>query len=195
MSTPRITERRRIAAILNSPGELRSRRLWLCSGVGVAASAVLSGCASGRAANADGDAPAWMLDLQFVASADLNPNERGQAAPVLVRLYELSAPQPFESADYFELAGDDKAALGASLLRQEEFVLRPGEQRRVRRKAATGMRALGVTAAYRDLPQSAWRACRELQAPQSHWWNSVLPTPTFRARVDLRARNVAIQVA
>ena len=169
-----------------------ARRRWLCSGLGIATSAVLSGCASGRAGT-DGDAPSLLLDLQFVASTDVNPNEHGNAAPVLVRLYELASAQPFETADYFELAGDDKAALGSSLLRQEEFVLRPAEQRRVRRKAAPGLQALGVTVAYRDLPQSIWRVCRQVQAPQTHWWSAVLPSPAFRARIELRARAVDMQ--
>lgn len=170
-----------------------ARRRRLCSSVGIAAAAMLSGCAASRTVGAEGDAPELLLDLRFVASSDLNPNERGQAAPILVRLYELAAAQPFETADYFELARDDKAALGNAMLRQEEFVLRPGEQRRVRRKAAAGLQALGVTAAYRDLPQSTWRACRQLQVPGSHWWSAVLPTPVFRARIQLLARAVEIQ--
>lgn len=180
------------AAWAGVPRGLHARRRWLCSGIGVAACSVLPACASGRASDAAAQNPELLLDLQFVASPQLNPNEQRHAAPVLVRLYELASPDPFESVDYFALSGDDKAVLGASCLLREEWVMRPGEQRRVRRGATPGLGALGVTVAYRDLSRADWRACRRVRAPQSHWWSAVVPTPVFRARVDLQPRAVRI---
>jgi len=181
------------AKAARAPAMLRERRRCLVCGAGLAAAAMLGGCASSGAAGAS--APGLLkLDLHFVAAADVNPNERGQPAPILVRVYELSSRDPFDTVDYFSLASDDKAALGASCLHVEELVLRPGEQRRLQRKATAGMAVLGVTAAYRDLPQATWRASREVPQPQAHWFDAVLPTPVLRAEVRLRARALEIVV-
>ncbi len=171
----------------------RARRLCLHSGMGLVAAGMLGACASGAAGGAPAPG-ALKLDLSLQAASDVNPNERGNPAPILVRLYELGSRDPFDTVDYFGLASDDKAALGASLLRVEEFVLRPGEVRRVQREAAPGMAVLGVTAAYRDLPQATWRASREVPQPRAHWFDAVLPTPVFRAEIHLRARAVEIVV-
>jgi type VI secretion system protein VasD len=174
---------------------LRQRRRCLCTGLGLAGATMLGGCAAAGAGAAGGSTPgALMLDLWLVASAAVNPNEQGQPAPILVRVYELAARDPFDTVDYFSLASDDKAALGASFLQVEEWVLRPGERRRLQRKAAAGMAVLGVTAAYRDLPRAVWRASREVPQPRAHWFDAVLPTPVFRAEVRLGARAVEIVV-
>ncbi len=174
---------------------LRQRRRSLCCGLGLAGATMLGGCAAAGAGTTGGSAPgALMLDLRLVASAEVNPNEQGHPAPILVRIYELSTRDPFDTVDYFSLASDEKAALGASCLQVEELVLRPGERRRVQRKAAAGMAVLGVTAAYRDLPRTVWRASREVPQPHAHWFDAVLPTPVFRAELRLGARAVEIVV-
>ena len=174
---------------------LHQRRRCLCAGLGLAGATLLGGCAGAGAGAPGGAAPGkLMLDLRLVASDAVNPNEQGHPAPILVRIYELAARDPFDTVDYFSLASDDKAALGASCLQVEEMVLRPGEHRRLQRKAAAGMSVLGVTAAYRDLPQATWRASREVPQPQTHWFDALLPTPVFRAELRLGARAVEIVV-
>ena len=178
------------AACAAAMGQQRRRCLYagLSAGLSLAGTTMLGGCAA-----AGGSRPGTlMLDLQLVASPEVNPNEQGHPAPILVRIYELATRDPFDTVDYFSLASDSKAALGASCLRVEELVLRPGERRRVQRKAAAGMAVLGVTAAYRDLPQATWRASHELEQQHAHWFDAVLPTPVFRAELRLGARAVEI---
>jgi hypothetical protein len=46
----------------------------------------------------------------------VNPDDKGRAAPILVRVYELKSEGTFESADYFSLNANDKAAIGSDLL-------------------------------------------------------------------------------
>lgn len=174
-------------------GPLQARRRYLCNGAGLVVSTMLGACASSGSTGSASSA-SLLLDLQLIASGDVNPNEHGQAAPILVRSYDLTTREPFEAADYFSLAADDKSLLGSSCLRMEEFVLRPGERRKVRRKASPGMAYLGVTAAYRALQDSIWRASCAVPQPSSHWFDAVLPTPVFRARIELHERAAAIVV-
>lgn len=51
------------------------------------------------------------LDITITAAADVNPDDKGRAAPILVRLYELKSEGTFESADYFSLQTNDKALI------------------------------------------------------------------------------------
>ncbi len=171
-----------------APGE---RRRWLVCSLGGAVSGLLGACA----ASGGGAPPSLLLDLEIIAAQDVNPNERGQPAPILVRLFELSARDPFDVVDYFSLASDARRALGETCLGDEELVLRPGERRRVRRKAPAGMRVLGVTAAYRDLAQAGWRASHEIAPVTPHWYDAVLPAPALRARIVLRKRALRIEAA
>ncbi|MDH6168954.1 type VI secretion system VasD/TssJ family lipoprotein [Variovorax boronicumulans] len=49
------------------------------------------------------------LDITITAEAGVNPDDKGRAAPILVRLYELKSEGSFEAADYFSLSSNDKA--------------------------------------------------------------------------------------
>lgn len=181
------------------PTAIRRRR-WLRAGSAAALSALccamlpatLGGCAG--ASSAEPAQPARLkLELQIDAATDVNPDEHGRPAPILLRIYQLRSREPFATVDYFRLAADERAALDGTLLRQHEVVLRPGQSLRLRCSAAPAARALGVSAAYRDLPQALWRASRDLPRSDAHWWNAVLPTPVLRARIRLDARQVRIE--
>ena len=64
------------------------------------------------------------IDITVTAEAGVNPDGKGRAAPVLVRVYELKSQDSFEAADYFSLAANDKAVIGADLLVRDEFTRR-----------------------------------------------------------------------
>ena len=53
------------------------------------------------------------LEITITAAADVNHDDKGRAAPILVRLYELKSEGTFESADYFSLQTNDKALIGS----------------------------------------------------------------------------------
>ena len=116
------------------------------------------------------------LDLSISAKANVNPDEKGRASPVLVRVYELKTEAAFVNADYFLLDKSDTTALAQDLLARDEFVLRPGETRNVERKLQEGARILGFLVGYRDLGKAQWRAVHVLpSAPRSAWYRSVIP--------------------
>lgn len=105
--------------------------------------------------------------LALVADKMLNPDAQGRPSPLQITVYELSAPTNFESVDYFTLQGNARTALGDELVAVEQVILRPGETHVIARPGNLQARVLGVTAAYRNLDASRWRATIKLPNPQN----------------------------
>lgn len=150
--------------------------------------ALLAGCASSSA-----QTERMKLDLSISAKANVNPDEKGRASPVLVRVYELKTEATFVNADYFLLDKSDTTALAQDLLARDEFVLRPGETRNVERKLQEGAHILGFLVGYRDLGKAQWRAVHVLpSAPRSAWYRSVIPASEVELQVTLDQQAISI---
>ncbi|QOF79159.1 type VI secretion system lipoprotein TssJ [Variovorax sp. 38R] len=144
--------RRRIAAL-----GLAAAGLWL------------TGCASKPVVTP--------VSITLTAAADANPDARGRASPLTVRVYALKTPGPFEGADFFSLFEKDQATLGAELVQREEMLLRPGESKKLDLTLPADAKAIGVMAAFRDLDRARWREVRAVTPGQAQVLNV-----TFGAR-------------
>lgn len=133
------------------------------------------------------------LELRIAAADDVNQDEKGQGAPIAVRIYELKSEGTFQSTDYFSLQKNDKAVLGDDMLVRDEFVMRPGEVRVVRRWSHPDVAAIGVIAGYKNLAQSDWRAVQKIDpAPEAAWYRAVLPANKAKLQIQLQARGIRI---
>ncbi|MFJ2990691.1 type VI secretion system lipoprotein TssJ [Collimonas sp. NPDC087041] len=133
------------------------------------------------------------LDITIHATDDVNPTDQGQAAPIMVRVYELKSDETFKQADFFTLQNTDKAVLGADMLVKDEFILRPGDSKTIRRASYADTAVIGVLAAYRDLPNATWREVYKLSdAPEAAWYRSVLPSPKAKLNIELRTKDINI---
>jgi type VI secretion system protein VasD len=132
------------------------RRRLLLTGLGL----TLVGCASGPKPTEPTN-----LIITVQASADVNPDIRGRASPLSVRLFELKSAATFQAADFFALYDRDQATLGADMVGREEMILKPGDTQTVTRKANMETRFLGIIAAYRDLERSVWRTGTPVAPP------------------------------
>jgi type VI secretion system protein VasD len=103
------------------------------------------------------------VSMTLTAGADANPDARGRASPLTVRVYALKTPGAFASADFFSLFEKDQATLGAEMIQREELLLRPGESRKIEMTLQPDAKAIGVMAAYRDLEHARWREVRALE--------------------------------
>jgi type VI secretion system protein VasD len=92
------------------------------------------------------------------AGADVNPDSTGRPSPVVVRIYQLKEDVAFRNADFFALYDKEAQTLGADLLAREEFVLAPGDSRKVEFAVQHDTRFIGVAAAFRDIRNARWRA-------------------------------------
>ncbi|HDR9037453.1 hypothetical protein WK24_29190 [Burkholderia vietnamiensis] len=150
---------------------------------------ILSACASG----APKPKESIRLELTVNAQSDVNPDERGRAAPIVVRLYELKNDNAFKAADFFTLQTQDKTVLADDVVKRDELQLRPGEHRTIVKFPAPDTTAIGVIAAYRDLPNAVWRTVYTIPALDKAWYS--FSTPTLKLNVNLEAKAVKIEEA
>lgn len=108
--------------------------------------------------------PPPVLELTLIGGADQNKDPTGKPVSVALRLYELSATTKFDRADVFALIEHDKATLGADSPAMEEFVLAPGETRKVTHPLKTGVSTVGLIALFRDIDHATWRASAPVAA-------------------------------
>lgn len=106
------------------------------------------------------------LRVEVIASARLNPDDRGDALPTLVRVYQLSSAARARSAELRDLVRDPKAVLGEDLLSVEELLLSPGQRiaRALPRDQQT--RAVMVAAVVRRPAAATWRDIIEVTGPK-----------------------------
>ena len=130
------------------------RRAFLMSmGVGASAIAGLTtGCSSPPK-----PPPPTTVALRISADADVNPDARGRASPLTMRVYALKTSSLFDAADFFTLLEKDQATLGGELVRREELLLNPGQSRVLNLTLPDDVRVLAFMAAYRDLDRARWR--------------------------------------
>jgi type VI secretion system protein VasD len=114
---------------------------------------LLSGCAG-----APKPPPPTVIELTLEVAADANPDARGRASPIIVRLLELKSLAAFDSADFFSLFEKDQATLGSELVAREEFQFQPKDTRKLQRTLQSDTRHVAVIAAFRDLERAKWRA-------------------------------------
>lgn len=95
--------------------------------------------------------------VTVTASFDTNPDASGRPSPIVVRLYLLRSDASFNGTDFFGLFDDDEKALGGELIRRDELVLGPAEQRDIDLPVAEATRFVGAVAAFRDIRNAQWR--------------------------------------
>ena len=140
------------------------RRNWLATrraalSALVAPLVLAAGCAKPGALARPAPAPLpTEIVVNIVVAPNVNPDARGRASPMVVRLFELKNLAAFDGADFFALSEKDKDTLGPDLVVREELLLQPGEQRQFRRTLDPATRFIAVVAGYRDIDRARWRA-------------------------------------
>ena len=125
----------------------------------------LQGCAS--TPEPEPPPPPTIVKLQIQSANIINADDSGQAAPVMLRIYELRETSAFGSADFFALFEREQATLAADLVRKQEFAIKPGDKKTLTLKPDDDVRALGVFAAFRQLDTAQWRAVVPVDAHQT----------------------------
>jgi type VI secretion system protein VasD len=101
--------------------------------------------------------PPTVVDVTLKATGDTNPTAGGQAAPVQLRLYQVTSTAAFDGADLYALLERDKEVLGDQLVRREDFLLAPNETKRTQLKPEARVTALGAFIAVRSVDGVTWR--------------------------------------
>ncbi|POF33792.1 type VI secretion system protein VasD [Roseibium marinum] len=135
--------------------------------------------------------PPTPIKLQLQADEFTNPNENGDPAPVVVRVYQLKEITAFQNADYFELADDDNKVLGGDLIGVQEFELTPGATKDYNRDVSSEATHIGVVASFRDINSAQWRDSIELKQEKKNEFVIYLTSLAVRIQ-KLRNRRLGV---
>lgn len=135
--------------------------------------------------------PPAMIDISVRALATVNPDAEGRASPVMLRVYQLEEVAAFRKATLNELWGSEPALLGAALVAQREFALRPGESARASMELPVSVQQLGVAAAFRDFRGGTWRAVVDVPQPTEPGSRQVLTVALDASSVSARLEPAA----
>lgn len=105
------------------------------------------------------------LEITLMVAKGANPAVDGRPSPVVLTIFELSGISAFQTVDFFTLQQTDGSSLAGEFVAAEQHILLPGEVKVIRRKADLRSRFIGVTAGFRDLENSTWRASAALPPP------------------------------
>lgn len=103
------------------------------------------------------------FDVSIEASPNLNPNAEGRPSPIVMRFYELSSVDVFETSDFFTLYDNEMPTMGKFILFRDEMNIKPGQLKTFKREGKPETRYIGVIAAYRDLDNARWRGILEIK--------------------------------
>jgi type VI secretion system protein VasD len=128
-----------------------TRRSILARGLAITALLpLLAGCGGGK------PPPPVIAELHITAAADINPDEAARAAPVMLKIFQLSSTGGFDAIDFYQLG--DGAALGRDLVAQDELSIAPGDHRDVSQPLKDGAHYLAVVAAFRAIDRASWKS-------------------------------------
>ena len=103
--------------------------------------------------------PPAVLTLTMVGGADQNPDPGGKAAPVAVKVYQLTATAKFNSSDWTALTEREAATLGQDeAAPSQQFVVAPGATQTQTINLKSGVQNVGIIALFRDIDHAQWRA-------------------------------------
>jgi len=137
----------------------------------------LSGCGPPKPA---------LIRIGVAANHDVNPDAKGRARPVVVRVYELKSISVFNSADFFSLQDKETETLAADVVSREELQLRPGDTRVLEKPAKPDAKYVAAIAAFRDLERARWRSAAPLPAK---------PKGSVPVSITLTGKTVSVAVA
>ncbi len=104
--------------------------------------------------------------LQFEVAKNINPDQDGQASPVVVRIHQLSSRTVFDNNDFFALYEEPEGTLAVDLLGKDQFVFKPGDELDHKMTLESNTKFIGILVAYRDIENARWRAVIKVDPKQ-----------------------------
>lgn len=86
----------------------------------------------------------------------LNPDINGNAAPVVVTIYQLKSPFAFKNASYDELDNNSASILGGDLVDKQVLSVRPNQREGINLALEQNTKYIGIMAGYRNINEATW---------------------------------------
>lgn len=133
---------------------------------------LLAGCTVWKNKDADraADQPST-IRLTLLAEPDINPNEKGEAAPTEIAVVYLSEDSKLLAADYDQLGSDMlKKTLSKNYIDHQEYTLLPNQYKPLPPIALEEKNNyLGVIAYYADANRSEWKKIIKINGVGHHY--------------------------
>ncbi len=97
------------------------------------------------------------VEIKLIAAKDINPDLNNSPAPVLVRLFFLSARSNFNNASYDVLFSKQDGGLASEFITVRDILLAPGSEQRVQLEKSEQVMFIGAVAGYRKLDAIRWK--------------------------------------
>lgn len=139
----------------------RFRTLAALVGLGLGAGGLgvvsLAGCSGPAPLPPTKPCDVQVVTLNIYAADNINPNERGNTRPVVVRLYQLKNDVRMENATYDEILLKDKDTLGDDLAKVDEVTVFPNDLVQVRFERIKEATVLAGVALFRSPKGNSWK--------------------------------------
>ena len=119
---------------------------------------LLGACTTTPEVPAPPPVPPTIAQLAIATDKTMNPDEKGEGTPVVVRVFRLADPAAFQSAKYGDLFETDEKTLGTDLIGTVDILIEPGMDETFNRVLSDRDRYLGFVVTYRDSDTAQWRA-------------------------------------
>jgi type VI secretion system protein VasD len=117
----------------------------------------LSSCAPAAPAAAPKPCDVQVVTLNIYAADNINPNERGNPRPVLVKLYQLKNDVRMENATYDEILLKDKETLAEDFAKVDELEVFPNDLVQVKFERMKEASVLAGVALFHSPKGTSWK--------------------------------------
>lgn len=138
-----------------------SKKLAALALAGLTAGAALTmgnlGCSSGPPPAPVKPCDVQVVTLNIYAADNINPNEKGNPRPVVVRLYQLKNEVKMENAPYDDILLKDKETLGDDLAKVDELEIFPNDLVEVKFERIKDATVLAGVALFHGPKGNSWK--------------------------------------
>ncbi|WP_230472980.1 type VI secretion system lipoprotein TssJ [Enterobacillus tribolii] len=135
------------------------------------------------------------VQMTLAAEKDINPNERGNPAPLNVFVYGIKSVDAFENSDYFTITEGNSAQMQTAASKIYEAILQPGESRVIMINPGSDVKAFGIIGAYRNISHVVWNQVWEIpDKPKLTWWQWLIGSEPDPVEVNVGLRKTSITI-
>lgn len=129
----------------------------LAAAAGGVVAVAMAGCGPGAPAVPPKPCDVQVVTLNMYAADNINPNEKGNPRPVVVRLYQLKNDVKMENATYDEILLKDKDTLADDLMKVDEVSVFPNDLVQVKFERIKEATVLAGVALFRTPKGNSWK--------------------------------------
>ncbi|EMQ2081164.1 type VI secretion system lipoprotein TssJ [Yersinia enterocolitica] len=134
--------------------------------------------------------PVDKLSVELTTAKNINPNDKGVANPLRITVYTLKNTDEFKSSDFFTITEEGTPSLKEQMEKVFDGIMLPNETKTIELTLNSGITAIGVVAAYREIEQAEWNAVfsplpkKRVQPWYKKWWSGKQNDPVVKVRVE-----------